>query len=120
MTRAKVQAMTTSVLQAPRFQRRKVGDALVTALNDGFIIRTARLPGSGIAACWKTPVTAQSELPGSEGPEQIDARLSVPYPMVRTCEPGPLTAKYDSVTPGLTKKPTTPPPGKSFGITSRN
>lgn len=30
--------MTTSVLQAPGFQRRKVGDLIVTALNDGFII----------------------------------------------------------------------------------
>jgi glyoxylase-like metal-dependent hydrolase (beta-lactamase superfamily II) len=38
MTRAKAQAMTPSVLQAPGFQRRKVGDLIVTALNDGFII----------------------------------------------------------------------------------
>jgi hypothetical protein len=28
----------TSVLQAPGFQRRTVGDVIVTALNDGFII----------------------------------------------------------------------------------
>ncbi len=30
--------MTTSVLQAPGFQRHQVGDLVVTALNDGFII----------------------------------------------------------------------------------
>lgn len=30
--------MATPVLQAPGFQRRKIGDVIVTALNNGFII----------------------------------------------------------------------------------
>lgn len=35
---AKAQVMATSVLQAPGFQRHKIGDVVVTARNDGFII----------------------------------------------------------------------------------
>jgi hypothetical protein len=37
MSRAKVQAMTASALQAPGFQRRKVSKVIVTALNDGLM-----------------------------------------------------------------------------------
>jgi hypothetical protein len=50
--------MTTSDLQAPGFQRRKVGDALVTALNDGFIILPPEIL-QGVSAEEQDTLTAQ-------------------------------------------------------------
>jgi hypothetical protein len=48
MARAKVQAMTASALQAPGFQRPKVSNVIVTALNDG-LTRISAAPQTQLA-----------------------------------------------------------------------
>jgi hypothetical protein len=48
MARAKVQAMTASAPQAPGFQRAKISNVIVTALNDG-LTRISAAPRTQLA-----------------------------------------------------------------------
>jgi hypothetical protein len=67
MARAKVQAMTASVLQAPGFQRRKVSNLIVTALNDGL---------TGISAAPRTQLATTRNSRRRCNPSAISTELT--------------------------------------------